>query len=305
MIAVTSTILGNANCMAGEEGLNPQIIAKVNGTSIYITDLPPISEKRIAQYRQLGAKTQTDALIKRFQRSDLDRLIEMELLAQAGVTLDKELIEKRLEQRLGAADKKNGLSDNTIKENLRKEVQRELYLEQKGVLNALPDEKELQHFYDNNRKSFTEPRSAKARHILVQVPIGAPDKVVLEYKEKTQNILNDLKAGKDFAAMAQQVSDCSSKAAGGDLGFLKPGYMPKEFDHAAFTMKPSEISGIVKTKYGFHIIKVEEVRPERVLKFSEVKNYIAGYLRKELQQQRIGELLTELKKTAKIEIMID
>lgn len=308
LITAASVILGNADCMAGEEGLKPQIIAKINGVPIFSSDLPRVNESRIAQYRQLGSKTSPETLNKQFQRKALDNLIDQELLAQAGAALgNKNEIERLLEKRLAAIDKrideKADGSASSHKEKLLKEVQRELYLEKSGVLTAKPDEHELRRFYDANQKSFTEPFSIKARHILIQVLLGAPKNIENEARLKAENILKDLKRGKDFAALAQQFSDCSSKSAGGDLGLIRQGYMPKEFDSVAFVMKQGEISGIVKSRYGFHIIRVEEIVPEKVSEFKDVKKYISDYLQKDLQQRKLGDLIQELKKSAKIEIL--
>ena len=80
--------------------------------------------------------------------------------------------------------------------------------------------------------------------------------------------------------------------------------MPKEFDALAFSLKPGETSDIVKTRYGFHIIKVEEVQSEKVNDFANVKEYIANYLQKEYQRKKVDEFIQELKKNAKIEILL-
>lgn len=290
----------------------PQVVARVNGVPIYNSDLAPSVEKRIAQYRQLGSKANAEELRKRFQLKELDGLIARELLVQAGANIDSKDIEQRVEKRLaGSAAGKDGQKSRseeqlaTAKAKLRRDILIEDYLESRGLLNPKIDDQELRRFYDKNRQSFHEPKTIKASHILVMIPKNATPEQEKEAWVKAEKILAKLKNGGDFAQLAKQNSDCASKANGGDLGFIKLGFMPKEFDDAAFKLKPGEISGIVKTGYGLHIIRVSEVRPEGVRSFDEVKTFIAGYMRSDYQREKVDELVQELKKSARIEVLIN
>jgi peptidyl-prolyl cis-trans isomerase C len=84
--------------------------------------------------------------------------------------------------------------------------------------------------------------------------------ILVKTQEEAQNILNDLKAGKSFAALAQQKSQCPSGRRGGDLGWFGRGRMVREFENAAFALKKGEVSGLVRTEFSWHIIKVLETR---------------------------------------------
>lgn len=310
LLGTVSALLEYSSCQATETATEQKIIAKVNGVPILSNELPALKESRISQYRQLGSKIPLDALKKQFQRKDLDRLIDEELLAQAGAASGvQDETEQRLKKRLDSFEKpdekKKMAGAVPDREKLRKEIQRELYLEKTGGLSIRTDEQELRRFYDSNLKSFTEPLSIKVRHILIQVPLGAPKNIEGEARQKAEDVLKKLKSGNDFALLAQQYSDCSTKSAGGDLGLIRQGYMPKDFDAVAFALKPGETSSVVKSRYGFHIIRVEEFVPEKVTAFKDVKEYISGYLQKGLQQRKLDELLDKLRKTAKIEILFD
>ena len=284
------------------------IIAFVNGAPIYSNQLAAVSEDRIAKFKQLGSKLSTDGLKRSLQLRELDNLIGQELLAQAGANFGSKNMEQRLEKRLTAllANSKENPPQplESLKKNLRKDILREDCLEQKGLLNAKVDEQEIYRFYQDNRRSFTEPKSVKVRHILVVAPTGSPAKQEQEARNKAEKILAEINNGKSFAEVARQASECSTNTIGGDLGFIKQGFMPKEFDALAFSLKPGETSDIVKTRYGFHIIKVEEVRSEKVNDFANVKEYIANYLQKEYQRKKVDEFIQELKKNAKIEILL-
>lgn len=278
-------------------------IARVNGVPIFSESIEAGMENRIAQYRKMGSRLPEDQLRLQLQRKELEGLIDRELLVQAGAALKPNDIEQRLAKRVtphAAGD----TAPAANRENLQKEILQEILLEKHGVLDLKVSEQEMLLFYEKNIKSFKESRSVQAKHILIRLPKGATDTQVMEANQKAKRVLADLKQGKDFGAAARELSDCSSKENGGDLGTIKENFMPKEFDAVAFKLKPGEMSDIVKTRYGMHIIKVEKVIPEKVAGFQEVKEYIAGYLKKDLQRKKVGELVQQLRKTAKIEILL-
>jgi len=128
-----------------------------------------------------------------------------------------------------------------------------------------PTEQELQDFYEQNLKTmFTHPAQVHARHILIGVEPGATAAEKAAAKSKAEDILNKLKAGGDFAALAKQYSeDPGTKDKGGDLGFFGRGELVKPFEEVAFTLKPGQY-GIAESQYGYHIIRVEESNPAHV-----------------------------------------
>lgn len=288
-----------------------QVVARVNGIAILDEDLTPLVEKRILEYRKLGAKAKQDEIKQRLQHEELDRLISQELLAQAGAALKLNDLEQRIDKRLGVSAKSSGNinlpdknSDVSLRNKIRRDVLIDAYLDQQGISTLQIPEKELRLFYEKTPRNFVEPQSVKARHILVTIPKKATPEQEHEADSKAKLILAEVKKGRDFAEVARQYSDCTSKEKGGDLGFISPGFMPKEFDAVAFSLKVGETSGIVKTRHGLHIISVEEKKPEKIKEFSEVKTFIAGYLKKDYQRKKVDELVKELRKPAKVEILI-
>jgi peptidyl-prolyl cis-trans isomerase D len=140
-------------------------------------------------------------------------------------------------------------------------------------------EDELKTYYEEHRKNYHEEKAVHARHILFRVNPDASAEEVEAVKNKAQEILKLARAGQDFATLAKNYSeDPGSAKNGGDLGYFTQSQMIKEFADAAFAMKPGEISDLVRTAFGFHIIKVEDVRPERDLSFDEVKDSIKKIL---------------------------
>lgn len=301
-----------SSARAAEIAAAAAVAARVNGVPIYESELPPVAEKRIRQYRQLGSKTSEAELIRTFKLKDLEALIAQELLVQAGAATAKpQEIEDKLAARLADSQaKKHGTAELTKEQlqalttSLRKDVLKNTYLEQRGLLNPTIDEKTLRAFYENNPQSFKESLSIKASHILIRLPKNPTAGQEQEAQTKAEKILYDLKQGKDFALLAIQFSDCNSRENGGELGFIKQNYMPNEFDAVAFKLKPGETSGIVRTRHGLHIIRVDQIKPESVQKYDEVKDFIAGYLKGDYKRQKVDELVQELKKTATIEFLL-
>jgi peptidyl-prolyl cis-trans isomerase D len=147
------------------------------------------------------------------------------------------------------------------------------------------NETDLQQYYNQHIADYQIKSSVKARHILIAVPDGADAKTDAAAKAKAQDILNKIKAGGDFAALAKANSDDpGSKDSGGELGNLSPGQTVPEFDKAAFSLQPGQTSGLVKTKFGYHIIQVEEKTSAHTKSLAEVKSDIEPLI----EQQKIG-----------------
>ncbi|MFQ5344508.1 MAG: SurA N-terminal domain-containing protein [Mariprofundus sp.] len=148
------------------------------------------------------------------------------------------------------------------------------------------DEKEIRAAYDSRKAEFSEPEQRKASHILVKVAKGSSGDVYAAARKKIESVQTRLKAGEDFASLAKEVSDDASNAArGGDLGWFKTGVMTSEFDQAVFSMDKGDVSDIVETVFGFHLIQLEDIRPARQTPYAEVKDKI----RNELVQARAAE----------------
>jgi peptidyl-prolyl cis-trans isomerase C len=127
-------------------------------------------------------------------------------------------------------------------------------------------------FYAKNPDQFKQGESVRASHILIGVPRDADAAAKAQARAKADQILKDVKAGKDFAALAKEhSSDPGSAANGGDLGAFQQGQMVGPFNDAAFSLAPGGISDVVETEFGFHIIKVAEKKPGRTIPLDEVR----------------------------------
>ena len=118
-----------------------------------------------------------------------------------------------------------------------------------------------------------------------------------------EGVEKQLKDGKDFAELAKAHSDCPSSAKGGDLGFFERGQMVKPFETAAFSMDKGDVSPIVETKFGYHLIKVEDKRAASTMGYDQVKKSIVHFLTQQKVQEQVGAFLEKVKSESKIEML--
>jgi len=152
-----------------------------------------------------------------------------------------------------------------------------------------PTEDEIKAYYDANVSEFDKGKEVNARHILFRTPQDATEEQIAEVKAKAEAVLTQIKEGADFAELAKANSeDPGSKENGGDLGFFNKGRMVPEFEDAAFALAVGQVSELVKTQFGFHIIKVDEIR-EETDPYGKAKPEITERLKLAKAQELAGE----------------
>ncbi len=140
-------------------------------------------------------------------------------------------------------------------------------------------QEEIKIYYETNIDDFVVQKEVKARHILIGVSPDADPGKIEQARKKAEEILAKAKQGEDFASLAEKYSDGPTAKKGGDLGYFPRGRMVREFEDAAFSLQAGEISSLVRTRFGFHVIKVEDVREERTRGLDEVRASIESTLR--------------------------
>jgi len=160
---------------------------------------------------------------------------------------------------------------------------------------ALTDD-DLRTAYAESIAEFTVPEQVRARHILFRLPPDPSEDDVATVRSEAEDILAQLRAGADFAALAEANSDDTASAtAGGDLGWFGRGRMAREFEDAAFALDIDATSDVVQTSFGLHIIRVDSKRPEQVRPFDEVRAQLEQRLSFERAEQRADERAEELR----------
>jgi len=246
------------------------VLAEVNGNTITTDDFKAEIDK-LPPY--LKPMVQSEEGKKELLDSMIVRQIILEQAKKDGVDKDKEVSDRM--------------------EDLRKRLIVETYLKKKVEKEAQISDQEMKKFYDENKDKFKAGDQVKASHILVKSEKEASD------------ILAQLKGGAKFEDLAKKFSTDSTASKGGDLGWFPKGAMVPEFDKVAFSLKEGEMSGIVKTQFGFHIIKVTGKRPAGITPFEEVKEQIKSNLLPAKQQEIFTKMKEEMKKSAKISIKDD
>jgi len=138
----------------------------------------------------------------------------------------------------------------------------------------------IEEYYDSHYDEFSRPEEVRLRHILLQVPKEAGAPVREEKRRQLENLREKVQQGEDFAALARKVSeDRATAGRGGDLGMVKKGDLAPEVEKAAFSLKPGEVSGVVASPFGLHLLKVEEHLEERVDPLDEVREKIREELK--------------------------
>lgn len=276
VVAFCVTALFGCKAKTGTEGAKEsqkksgQVLAEVNGAVITSADYNKELET-LPPY--LKPMTETAEGKKEL----LDTMIVRELiLQQAGKD---------------GIDKSQAVADKL--EELKKRVVVEAFLKKKVEEEAKIGDAELQEFYNKNKDKFKTGDQVHASHILVKTEAEA------------QDILKQLKAGGKFEELAKKHSIDAAAAKGGDLGWFGKGAMLPEFEKAVFALKEGDISGIVKTKFGYHIIKLTGKRPAGIRPFDEVKDQLKAAILPEKQQEVFKKLKEDLKKNAKLSIKED
>jgi peptidyl-prolyl cis-trans isomerase C len=272
VLASMVVVLGLAACKPATEQSKEQskTLAEVNGSVITVQDLKNEVD-RLPPYLKPMAQS-LDGRKELLERV-IARTIMLEEAKKAGVDKSKEVAERL--------------------EDLRKELIVATYLKQKVEKEAQLTDDEMKKYYDENKEKFKTGAQVRASHILVKA------------EQDAQTILTQLQSGANFEEMARKNSLDATAAKGGDLGWFSSGAMVPEFNTVAFSLKEGATSGVIKTQYGFHIIKVTGKRPAGIRTFDEVKDQIKAALLPAKQQEVFQKMMAELKKTSKVSVKED
>ena len=291
-------------------------VAIVNGTIITRAELNHELYQFKQRALQQGQKVSEGQLVT-IKAKILENLISRELLYQEsrskGIKIDPQATEtqlKALKQRFPKeADFKKALSDiNLTEKTLENRIERDLAIQELVNSKIAPQinisKADNQAFYKDHPEYFKQPEQVKASHILIKLETQADESQQKQAKKKIEEIQQKLKNGQEFSELAKNFSEGPSSVKGGDLDYFSRGKMVKPFEEAAFALKPGEISDIVQTQFGYHLILVTDKKPEKIINYEDVENKINQYLKQEKVKQEVELYVNKLRDTAEIKTFL-
>ena len=254
-----------------------------------------------------------EAQLKRYEGSIRETLIKRSLLLQQARSMDIKVKDRLVAKALAdfkAAFKDEAAYQGTLKGMGFTEKMLESQIREGLTIKALLDsevfrkvslsDKQVRAYYDDNPNLFQRPEQVKASHILIAVPEGADEEKKAEALAAIQALKARIDNGENFAALAMEHSACPSKTKGGDLGFFGREQMVAPFSEAAFALQPGQVSDVVQTRFGYHLIRLTEKKEAQTMAFNDVKEAIATRLRQEQEGKKIDAYLQKLKEHADI-----
>lgn len=299
------------------EAVVDRIVAVVNQEIITLSDVEKWTKSlkaEIVTEDRLEKRERTQAV----SRQVLEKLIEEKLLDQevkkSGVKVSTKDVEATLEEvkrRNGATQEEleealtvEGLTLEAYKKQIERNLQRQKLIHWAVKVEEKVGEKELREFYQKNMGRYRTNETYRPAQILFVIPKESTPEEIRDIRRKCQKVLERIKKGEDFGELALLYSEDSSNKDHGDLGFFKKGELLPSFEREALRLKVGEVSGILRTEFGFHIIKLLDRKGTDPLPFEDVKEKVkADYLEGEIQKA-LKQFISSLKEKAVIEIRL-
>lgn len=290
-------------------------VATVNGVNIERADYNSSVDELKKRFSMFGGNI-PEAQLARFKQKIIERMVEDELINQelkkASVAVTDDEVNKELEQykertpggpeQFEAFLKRSGMTMDKIKGDIQQRLALKKHLNKDGSL-TIPED-ESKKYYEENKKRYEVKERIKASHILIKVDAKADEAQQKEAKTKIDAIYKEAsKKDADFATLAKAKSEGPSAPRGGDLGFFGEGRMVKEFEEAAFKLKPGQVSKPVKTQFGWHVIKVTDHQKAGQRTYDEVKDEIVQRLEARQFREARQKFVDDLRKNGKVEII--
>lgn len=302
---------------ASPDALFPAVVARVNGRAILGRDL----EQRIqTQLAPMGSPKWTN-LREDYRReltvTALGELVGSELIYQKAVTSGLRATEAEVKDEFarfaktfsGDAELNLALSNRGLdRAGLNRELEKTLVVSRYVAENVLKKitvtPAEAAKYHQENTEEFRRPDLVRTSHILFMVPEGATAEQERLARQRAEAVLARVRKGEDFAKLARENSTDNSASQGGDIGLVPRGQLAPEYEEAAFALPVGGTSGLVRTQFGFHIIRVTDKRKAGVAPFEQVQQQLTEALKNAKAQVEINKLIDELRKEAKIEALI-
>jgi len=292
----------------------PDVLARVNGEAVSRVEFERAVQALESRAGGPVPPDQRDQVL----RGVLDQIIGYKLLLQESKARNLAVPDSEIEGRLKEIRDQFPSEDafkqmlterkltlDQVRADARQDMAISKLIEGEIVSKITVKPEQVTDFYAKNPDQFKQGESVRASHILIGVARDSDAAAKAQARAKADQVLKEVKSGKDFAALAKQhSSDPGSAANGGDLGVFQQGQMVGPFNDVAFKLAPGAVSDIVETDFGFHIIKVAEKQPARTIPLDDVRPQVEQYLQQMNRQQQTDAFVSGLKAKGKIEVLI-
>lgn len=287
-------------------------VLSVNGSEIARSKVQAQVDRVINQRGLNSGGITQPAVYQQIQRDVVDQLIVQKLLWQEAKRREfrsgDEAVDKQLEIVKQSFDtpqaflfqiKAGGFTEKSYREDIRQRESVQEMINTDLAPKVIIGADEIETFYKENMDQMSQPEQRRARHILIK--LAADDDAARALAiEKIHTIQEQLRDGADFEGLAREYSEAPSAPQGGDLGFFGRGQMVPAFENATFAMQPGETSDIVETRFGFHVIRLEEIREAQTVSVALASERISAYLRQAKLQEAVEDLVQDLRASAQI-----
>ena len=286
-----------------------EVVLTVNGEPLCSGELQLTAQALSKEITAEGTKPDTERLFESAVRQAIDHKLLAQEARRQGIAPAPELIDETLERYVDQAGSSEALEQDlaargsrlrSLRAHLEEAATINLYLERVIRPGITVSDGEVEAYYEANRSRLSAPEQIRARHILFKVKPGSSEQEIDTAREKAVEAHRRAIAGEDFAALARELSEAPEGAQGGDLGFFTRKRVAPRFAEAAFALTVGEISAVVLTGYGFHVIKVEERREAGVPPLEDIKDRLYNRLLDEKVAVKVNALLETLRAKAEV-----
>lgn len=292
--------------------------ARVNGQPITSLRLERFFDEFVKDKNRNIGRMINPRVYKKLKREALDVLIEREVLWQAAQKAGIVASDAEVDAALGMQQasyrsrehfliklEEAGFTEDAYRMHLRREVSGARFLRQATEAEPAVSADEVDAVYARTGHTLTLQEMARARHILLKADVTTTVEQRKAIVARLQKIRAEALAGADFAELARRHSQDPTAPAGGDLGEFPRGRMVPAFEESVFALKVGEISEVVQTRFGYHLIKLEAYSPERAPKLEEARERIRGQIVAERRADYAKQLVAQLVADARVEVLIN
>lgn len=287
------------------EGLEPDaVVATVNGTEYTRAQVDKKMGEMAQQFRGSVPPGMEAQLAQQALKNLVDQQLLLEAAATEGIVVADEEIQKQYDQFASRAPTPEefqtaltsmGFTEETFRAEISKNLTIEKLLTDKLASAMAVTQEDVAGYYRDNQDQFMVPEQVQASHILINSAAEDTPEAKEAKRQQLVELKTEIDNGADFAALAGEHSDCPSKARGGDLGLFTREKMVKPFSDAAYSMEVGQVSDVVETRFGYHLIKVTDKQPPSTRPLAEVQAQVESFLDRQNKETAFNDYMETLR----------